>query len=89
MDNGSLIQQHISFAPPIAFGLGWMEVGILLLVVLLVFGNKLPGMARNLGRSFIEFRKGVKGIDDNGDHTLPGSEEAKQISGDSNSRDGQ
>lgn len=40
---------------------GPWEYVIILLVVLLLFGNKLPKMARSMGESFIEFKKGVKG----------------------------
>lgn len=43
---------------------GWAEIGILLLIGLLIFGKRLPEVGRNLGRSIIEFKKGIKGIDD-------------------------
>lgn len=33
-------------------------------IVLLLFGNRLPGAMRSLGRSIVEFKKGVKGIED-------------------------
>lgn len=33
-------------------------------IVLLLFGSRLPGAMRNLGRSFVEFKKGVKGIEE-------------------------
>ncbi|MBI9016062.1 MAG: twin-arginine translocase TatA/TatE family subunit [Phycisphaerae bacterium] len=32
------------------------------LVGLLVFGNKLPQVGRSLGKSIVEFKKGVKGV---------------------------
>lgn len=44
-------------------GLGHWEIGIVLLVALLLFGKRLPDVARSLGRSIIEFKKGVKGIE--------------------------
>jgi len=37
---------------------------ILLIVGLLVFGRRLPEVGRNLGKGIIEFKKGLKGIDD-------------------------
>jgi sec-independent protein translocase protein TatA len=46
--------------------IGGPELLIILVVVLLLFGaSKLPGLARSLGASAKEFKKGVEeGIDD-------------------------
>jgi sec-independent protein translocase protein TatA len=46
------------------FGFHGIEIVIFLLIVLLLFGKKLPGAARSLGMSFIEFKKGVQGVDE-------------------------
>ncbi|MBL8726501.1 MAG: twin-arginine translocase TatA/TatE family subunit [Planctomycetes bacterium] len=45
----------------IAFGIpnGWEWI-IILLVVLLLFGHRLPSMARSLGSGISEFKKGLK-----------------------------
>ncbi len=43
---------------------GWAEIGILLVIGLLIYGKRLPEDGRILGRSIIEFKKGIKGIDD-------------------------
>lgn len=43
------------------FALGFSPLGLLviLIVVLLLFGNRMPMLMRSLGRSVIEFKKGV------------------------------
>ena len=43
---------------------GTMEWVILLVLGLLIFGKKLPEVGRGLGRSIVEFKKGIKGIED-------------------------
>ncbi len=43
------------------------QIAIVLLVVLLIFGKKLPDLARNLGKSMVEFRKGLSGSGDSFD----------------------
>ena len=41
------------------FGLGWLEILIILLVILLLFGaRRVPDLARSLGRALNEFKKG-------------------------------
>ena len=52
------------------FGFGggweWMIVG---LIALLLFGKRLPEVARSLGKGIVEFKKGVRGIEDDVDHS--------------------
>lgn len=44
---------------------GPMELVIVLVVVLMLFGNRLPGAMKSLGQSFVAFKKGIKeGEDD-------------------------
>ncbi len=43
-------------------GLGWQEILLILLVVLLLFGAKrIPEIARSLGKGVKEFKKGISG----------------------------
>lgn len=44
---------------------GVMELAILAVVVVLLFGStRIPTLARSIGESITEFKKGVKGIED-------------------------
>ena len=44
------------------FGLGPLELAIILLIVLLVFGPKrLPGLGRQLGSGMREFKEAITG----------------------------
>jgi len=40
------------------------EMIIILVIAVLLFGKRLPEVARSLGRSMVEFKKGVRGIED-------------------------
>lgn len=42
---------------------GW-EIFLILLVALLLFGKRLPDVGRSVGRSIVEFKRGIKGIED-------------------------
>lgn len=49
----------------LAFGMpGGMEWMVLLVLGLLIFGRRLPEVGRSLGRGIVEFKRGIKGIDD-------------------------
>lgn len=43
---------------------GPLELVIILIVAVLVFGRRLPEIARGLGKSLTEFKKGLKEADD-------------------------
>ena len=48
-----------------AFGFGGMELLIVLLIILVLFGGaKLPSLAKGLGQSIKEFKKASKDDDD-------------------------
>jgi sec-independent protein translocase protein TatA len=47
------------------FGLGQWEVVIIILAILLLFGGKkIPELMRGLGTGVREFKKGVRGVED-------------------------
>jgi sec-independent protein translocase protein TatA len=52
------------------FGLGTQELLIILVIVLVLFGaNRLPDLARSLGSSVKEFKKGVNEVTKTDDPT--------------------
>ena len=48
-------------------GLGPVELCIVAVIGVLVFGRKLPEVGRYLGKGIVEFKKGIKGIEDDVD----------------------
>src|SRR3954464_8222291 len=51
----------------LAFGLGSFtttDMLVILGIALLLFGKRLPEVGKSLGKGIVEFKKGLKGIDD-------------------------
>jgi len=46
------------------FGLGAWDMAIVLVIAVLLFGKRLPEVAKSLGKGVTEFRKGIRGIED-------------------------
>lgn len=44
--------------------IGWTEWIVILVVMLLLFGRRLPEVGRSLGKGIVEFKKGLKGVED-------------------------
>ncbi len=53
------------------FGMpGGIEWIIILIVALLIFGKRLPEVMKNMGRGIVEFKKGVKGVEEEVDTSV-------------------
>ena len=46
------------------FGIGHTELIIILVVIFILFGHRLPSVMRSLGRGVVEFKQGMSGITD-------------------------
>ena len=56
------------------FGIGYWEVLTILLVLLLLFGKRIPAIARGIGGSVLSFKRGLHSGDQGDD--LTGSKES-------------
>ncbi len=54
----------------LAFGMpGPLELIVVMAIMLLLFGHRLPSVMRSLGKGVVEFKRGVQGIEDELDET--------------------
>ena len=51
--------------------IGAPELIVLLIIGVLLFGRKLPDVGRYLGKGIVEFKKGIKGIEDDVEGSNP------------------
>ena len=52
----------LAFFP--GMGIGPMEMMIVGVIALLLFGKRLPEVARSMGKGIVEFKKGLSGIEE-------------------------
>ena len=67
---------------PLAFHLPFLDQsGVLLILGLLIFGKRLPEVGRSLGKGIVEFKRGIKGLEDEVEQasTLPVSAAPKPV----------
>jgi sec-independent protein translocase protein TatA len=64
--------------PGILAWFGTWEIVLVLVIALLLFGTRLPKVARSLGQGVTEFKKGIKGVED--DVNSAGDDEEKKDS---------
>ena len=62
------------------FNLGPMEMMLVAGIALLLFGKNLPKVARDLGKSVIEFKKGINQIEDDVNHSVHSKPESSNAS---------
>ena len=58
------------------FSPGPMELMVVGVIALLLFGKRLPEVARSLGKGLVEFKKGIRGIEEEVDNATYSSHDA-------------
>lgn len=61
--------------------LGWPEMVVIGVLALLIFGRRLPEVGRSLGKSFVEFKRGLKETGDELDDIKSDAEKAASDAG--------
>jgi sec-independent protein translocase protein TatA len=56
----NLDMHTLAFLPNV----GWLEMTVIGVVLLLLFGRRLPEVGRSLGQGIVEFKKGLKDVTD-------------------------
>lgn len=56
---------------------GWEWI-IILIVAILIFGKRLPEVMKSLGKGIVEFKKGVKGVEDDVEDVSSKSPQSKK-----------
>lgn len=51
----------LAIFPSLPGGLEWV---VIIVVALLIFGRRLPDVARSVGKSIVEFKKGIRDVKD-------------------------
>lgn len=69
------------------FGMpGGIEWIVILIVALLIFGKRLPEVMKSMGRGIVEFKKGVKGVEDDVEEAIEKDPEKLEASHNSNEK---
>ena len=57
------------------FQFGPLEIALVAMAALLLFGKRLPDLARSLGKGVTEFKKGLSGVENELKETAKGQDE--------------
>jgi sec-independent protein translocase protein TatA len=60
------------------WNIGHLELLVIAFVILLLFGNRLPGLMRSLGRGVVEFKQGLHGGSSDADDDTEESSKPKK-----------
>ena len=64
----------------LAWSLGYQEILLILVIVLIIFGGRrLPELARSIGKSLSEFKKGIREAKDTEDEVIDDVKKVKQL----------
>ncbi len=68
--------QNFSNFNLLAWSVGWQEIVIVVIVVLILFGGrKIPELARGIGRGMREFKREMRGVKEDFDEAMKEEEE--------------
>jgi sec-independent protein translocase protein TatA len=70
------IADRILSTPILAWSVGWQEILVIVVVVLILFGGKkIPELAKGLGKGLREFKREISGVKKDFEDSIPEDEE--------------
>ena len=75
----SALASHLLSLPVLAWAVGWQEILVIVVVVLILFGGrKIPELAKGLGRGLREFKREMSGIKKDFDEATADTDEEEE-----------
>ena len=71
----------------LGWSIGWGELLAIGVLMVLIFGRRLPDVGRTLGQGLVEFKKGLKGVKDDVSDATQNAKDVAEAAGAAGEKD--